>query len=548
MSKNKKNNKSGWLVKLFVVLVVLSIIGNIIDGIIYDYNTPSDNYNNKTFKIIASSDNKVLDTELKKYAKKKRIDIEINYYDTLDVIDRLNSGEKYDAILLSNSMWLSKLDTNVVKTSSLRSTSITPVIFGIKDSKAESLGFKNKKVYTSDILEEIKKGNLTFSMANPLTTNSGISAYLELLTNLSGNPEILTKEHLENEKLREELKDFFKGISRTSGDEDFLETSFINGDYDATFTYESSIININKQLEAQAKETLYAIYPVDGVAISDSPFVFIDNQVEKKKDMFVSIQEFLLSDDGKKVLLENGRRTWYGGINEKAPKDTFNPEWGINTKEYITPIKYPSMAVINEALALYQSEFRKPVHVVFCLDYSGSMAGAGIEELREAMKYVLTEDDLTVSFNDKDIIDVIPFSSYVSTAWSTSTTDYHSSLIVAGGYSREELLDKILDKHTGGQTALYDAAYEAVSILANDKNSEYVSSVILMTDGQANVGSFSEFSRKYYNLNTEIPVYGITFGNASESQLMQISNLTNGKVFDGKNNLVLAFKKVRGYN
>ena len=131
----------------------------------------------------------------------------------------------------------------------------------------EELGFVGKKVYTKDILNKIKSGELTFSMANPTTTNSGASAYIEILYNLAGSPEVLKSSDLKNENLKKELIKFFEGIKRTSGDEDFLEKSFVNGDYDAAFTYESSIININKQLEKENKELLYAVYPVDGVAI-----------------------------------------------------------------------------------------------------------------------------------------------------------------------------------------------------------------------------------------------------------------------------------------
>ena len=429
------------------------------------------------------------------------------------------------------------LDSSKVKTSSLRSTSITPVVFGIKDSIAEKLGFKNKKVYSSDILREIKNGNLKFSMANPITTNSGASAYFEILTNLSGNPEVLKSSHLQDSKLKSNLKDFFKGIVRTSGDENFLETSFINGDYDAAFTYESSIININKQLQASNKETLYAIYPVDGVAISDSAFVYIDNKDDYKKEVFNEIQKYLLSDSGQRLLLESGRRTWYGGINKNAPSDIFNPKWGINTKEYITPIKYPSIAVIKEAFELYQTEFRKPIHVVFCLDYSGSMSGNGIDQLTNAMREIFTTDDMTIKFSEKDKIDVVPFSSNVRDTWSTSD-----------GFTLEEILEKIENEYVSGSTALFPAAEEAIEILNKENQDEYVTSVILMTDGVGNVGSFDSFKNKYNSVNKEIPVYGITFGRASESQLNSISYLTNGKVFDGKNDLTLAFKKVRGYN
>ena len=538
--KTQKKSNTGLIIFLIIFgFIFFNIIFDSVDDIEYDDEdyTPKEKYNDKTFSIISSSENKILDESLRKFASKNNINIAITYTDTLNVIDKLNSGEKYDAILMSNSIWLSMLDSNTVKTSNLRSTSITPVIFGIKESKAKELGFVGKKVYTKDILDKIKSGDLTFSMANPTATNSGASAYIEILYNLAGSPEVLNSSDLKNEKLKKELIKFFEGIKRTSGDEDFLEKSFINGDYDAAFTYESSIININKQLEKEKKELLYAVYPVDGVAISDSPFVYIDNKNEDKKKNFLKIQEFLLSSDGQEILLQNGRRTWYGGINANAPKDVFNPKWGINTTDYITPIKYPSMSVMKEALALYQTELRKPVHVVFCLDYSGSMYGNGIKELRNAMKYILTEADVLISFTDKDKIDVIPFGSDILATWSTSK-----------GLSKNTILNNINNLNLNGSTALYPASIAALKILENENEDKYVSSVILMTDGLANVGTFSSLVQYYNKINKEIPIYSITFGDADEDELGQIADLTNGKVFDGKTSLIEAFKKVRGYN
>lgn len=538
--KTQKKSNTGLIIFLIIFgFIFFNIIFDSVDDIEYDDEdyTPKEKYNDKTFSIISSSENKILDESLRKFASKNNINIAITYTDTLNVIDKLNSGEKYDAILMSNSIWLSMLDSNTVKTSNLRSTSITPVIFGIKESKAKELGFVGRKVYTKDILDKIKSGDLTFSMANPTATNSGASAYIEILYNLAGSPEVLNSSDLKNEKLKKELIKFFEGIKRTSGDEDFLEKSFINGDYDAAFTYESSIININKQLEKEKKELLYAVYPVDGVAISDSPFVYIDNKNEDKKKNFLKIQEFLLSSDGQEILLQNGRRTWYGGINANAPKDVFNPKWGINTTDYITPIKYPSISVMKEALALYQTELRKPVHVVFCLDYSGSMYGNGIKELRNAMKYILTEADVLISFTDKDKIDVIPFGSDILATWSTSK-----------GLSKNTILNNINNLNLNGSTALYPASIAALKILENENEDKYVSSVILMTDGLANVGTFSSLVQYYNKINKEIPIYSITFGDADEDELGQIADLTNGKVFDGKTSLIEAFKKVRGYN
>ena len=61
---------------------------------------------------------------------------------------------------------------------------------------------------------------------------------------------------------------------------------FLNGSYEAVVTYESSIININKKLEQEGKETLYVLYPIDGVSISDSPLAYINNGNESKEEEF----------------------------------------------------------------------------------------------------------------------------------------------------------------------------------------------------------------------------------------------------------------------
>ena len=536
-----KKKNSGLAIFIIIVLflyLVPRIIGGIFNklmDILDGSDKPTYVYNDDTFSIITTPENKSLEDTITKYLSKKGLDVQIVYADNLEIVDKLNSKETYDAIWASNSIWLNMLN---ISTSDLKaSTSITPITFGVKKSKAEKLGLIGKSVRMKDILELIQKGELTFSMANPITTNSGASSYLNILSTLAGNPDVLTSEHLQNEKLKHDLKTFFSGLARTSGDEDFLETSFINGNYDAAFTYESSIININRELEKQGKETLYAIYPVDGVTVSDSPLVYIDNKNDKKKEAFLYLQEFILSGDGQEMLLNLGRRTWYGGTTDNAPKDIFNKNWGIDTTKYISSIKYPSDKVIKEALELYQSELRKPVHVVFCLDYSGSMYGTGITELQNAMNYILGEKALSsmIQFSTNDKIDILAFASSVSAPQSST------------GANTDILLNYINTHNTGGATALYPAATEALKLLENESN-EYNTSIILMTDGEGNVGSYNDLSTYYHNLKNEIPIYSITFGEADVNQLNKMASLSNGKVFDGKNDLVQAFKMVRGYN
>ena len=69
-----------------------------------------------------------------------------------------------------------------------------------------------------------------------------------------------------------------------------------------------------------------------------------------------------------------------------------------------------------------------------------------------------------------------------------------------------------------------------------------------MTDGWPNVGKYSDLENTYKAIDQQIPIYSIMFGDANEYQMKQIADLTNAKVFDGKSDLVKAFKEVRGYN
>lgn len=495
--------------------------------------------NNKTFSILSSSENKDLENVIMDYANKKGYDIDIEYAGTLDIMNKLNQDSKdYDAVWTSNSIWLYMLNnSNLVKNS--KYTSINPVIFAIKNSKAKELGFVGKDIKTQDIVDAISMGKLKFSMSNPTSTNSGASAYLGFLSTLAGNPEVLKEENLNDEQLKTKLKNLFTGLERTSGSEDFLEEIFLKSDYDAVVTYESSIININKKLENEGKETLLAVYPIDGVSISDSPFGYIDNKNDNKKEIFEDLQGYILSNEGQKLLQEKGRRTWYGGVNDNVDKKIFNPDWGIDTKKYITPVKYPSTKVIKQALNLYQTELRKPVHVAFCLDYSGSMSGNGYDELMDAMDYILTDKAANdfIQFSDKDKIDIIPFGTKVFDTVSTTN-----------GLKTENLLVKIHDLKPSGMTALYPAGIRALEMLKDENQDEYNTSIVLMTDGLANQGTFKELREEYSKINKEIPIYSIMFGSADKDQLEDIAKLTNAKVFDGKTDLVKAFKEVRGYN
>lgn len=536
MGNESKKRRKESITQIFIVFIIILVI-YIIVGV--SSNTSSGSVFSNGLNILSSYENADLEDSIKSYARKKMISLNFTYMGDLDIIDELNANsKKYDAVWIANSMWLYMLD-NPYLASESKSISISPVVFGVKKSKAESLGLTSGNVSNSLILDLIMDNKLKYVMPSVTKTNTGATAYMGFLNSLAGNPSMLTEEDLEDTSLISKLTNLFKGVERVSGDENFLREMFLNNSlYEAVISDEASLININRELSKRGEEELYLIYPTDGVAVNDSTLGFIGSD-RAKKSKFLVIQDYLLSEDGQKMLNKVGRRTWYGGVSDDVDKDVFNPTLGIDTTRYLNVTRFPSKKVMTKAINLYIESIRKPSHTVFCLDYSGSMYGEGVRELTSAIKYILSYNEASsdkLQFSKNDKITVITFGDNVRNVWTTDS-----------GYETDVLISNVEKSRASGGTALYDAVERGLDILSKESD-DYTKTIIAMTDGEVNIGSFNELSSYYNSLSEKIPVYSITFGNASEYELSRIASLTNAKVFDGKKDLLKAFKEVRGYN
>lgn len=365
-----EGNKRVSVLFIFLIVLIIVFIANIVN--LFKKQEPEksavgeniSNNNQATeelsnFKLISSSENEGIDEFLTKYAKSQNIDLEIEYAEDKDIVDTLNSGEKYDAVWVSDSIWLNMLE-DTVHIVDAKSTSINPIVLAIKEDIAENLGFTKNDIYSKDIVEKIKDGSLNICMAAPTQTNTGISTYLYFISIISGTPGVLKSEYLEKQEVKNELVSIFKVVEESSS-ENILEKLFLNGDYNAIITYESSIISINQELENNGDKIIYALYPKDGVYVSNSPFAYIDNEDSEKKAVFEKLQEFILSDDGQEMLSSKGRRAWYGGISDFANKNIFKLSWGIDTTKYITPINFQDIETIKKFIELYQSELSEKI-------------------------------------------------------------------------------------------------------------------------------------------------------------------------------------------
>ena len=157
-------------------------------------------------RIISGSENAELEPILEEFAEQENIRIEMTYQGSLDIMRLLGEEEiPYDAVWPASSLWLTVGDTEH-RIKHAESISITPVVFGIRKSLAEELGFTGREVSVSDLLQAIQSGKLRFCMTSATQSNSGASAYIGFLYALLGNPEVITEEDLQSESLKTQMK------------------------------------------------------------------------------------------------------------------------------------------------------------------------------------------------------------------------------------------------------------------------------------------------------------------------------------------------------
>ena len=493
----------------------------------------------QSLRILSGSENQELEPILEDFSRESGIRVEMTYQGSLDIMRVLEQDEiAYDAVWPASSLWLNVGDTGH-RVKHGESVSISPVVFGIRQSLAEELGFVGREVSVRDILDAITAGKLKFCMTSATQSNSGASAYIGFLYALLGNPDMITEEDLENEQLQSDIQALLSGVDRSSGSSDWLKDMFLEGGYDAMVNYECLIIQANEELESRGEETLYVVYPYDGLTLADSPLGYVDNGDDDKETAFLELQEYLLSENVQNEIQRTGRRTGYTGISDET-RDVFRTDWGMQPDRVLSTMRMPSTDVLFQALNLYQTDFKKPSLSIYCLDYSGSMSGKGNEQLVAAMEQLLIQENAEKNFlqASKDEVNVLIFFDDQVLAEYTA---------VGSGTELEALYDKVESQDTGSGTDMYVAAEEALQVLSHYDLSQYTPAVILMTDGMSG-GSFDAFMEQYQELGEDVPVFSIMFGDADSEQLEELAAATNARVFDGREDLIDAFRKVKGYN
>jgi len=495
--------------------------------------------------IVSGSENKSLEPLVKQLGHAHGVNVAITYLGSVDIAREIQKGtaSSYDAVWPASSLWIALGDTqHVVKHS--QSIMRSPVVFAVKKSVAERLGWIGKDITVRDILTAAETENLRFAMTSATQSNSGASAYLGFLHAFAGGPEVLTQAHLHEPQVQEQITRFLGKVHRQSGSSgwlmDLLRQHYEQ--FDAVVNYEALVIEANQQFEAQGQAPLYVFYPVDGLTIADSPLAYVDRGQAVKEKAFLQLQAALLDDQGQRQILASGRRVGRVGMQlGTVDRSVFNSAWGIDVARVLSPITLPSGEVIREALMLFQTAFRKPSLTVYVLDFSGSMQGEGAAQVKAAMRTLLDPEmasQYLLQASPRDVATVIFFNSHPTTPLTVTGNDPQAL---------RNVLRQIIDKEPGGGTNMYAATRAALRTLESyeQRIGAYHPAIIVMSDGKSK-GHMSEVQQA--SLWQDVPVYTILFGEADPEQMQQLAAMTSGRMFDGRTDMIQAFREAKGYN
>jgi Ca-activated chloride channel homolog len=527
---------------IFVIILVSVFLGESENG-----NSPftKSEIDGVELQIVSGSENETLEPLIEEFNEETGAKVEMNYLGSVDILLKLNRQEtgEIDAVWPASSLVLNLTDNSNLKhnQSILRS----PVILGLKKERAESLGWTDdNSIKVEELLTALSQNEFKMAMTNATQSNSGLSGYLAFLQAFAETEDVLTVQDLEKTAVQDQTRALLNLVNRSSGSSGWLKDLFLEeyDTLDAMINYEALVIETNQELVKQGKEPLQAIYLEDGMVVADSPLAYLDKGEDKKEEAFLKLQEFLLSERVSNDLLSKGRRTSLGlnvDVNQNNLSSVFKSEWGIKSEIPFVTLRYPTKEVIEEMLNLYQISLRKPSLTVYVIDVSGSMQGNGLNNLKKAMQTIANQQSAKQYFlqaSPRDISIVIPFNNEVMEPRRFE------------GNEEQTIRDfnlTITGLQAGGGTDMYSPLLEAFEIIEEEEGiTEYFPAVILMTDGR----SANEEALDQLSSNQDIPVFPIMFGQAEEGQLDKIVEVTSGRVFDGREDLVEAFRKAKGYN
>ncbi|WP_066371126.1 VWA domain-containing protein [Herbidospora mongoliensis] len=399
----------------------------------------------------------------------------------------------------------------------------SPVIVGVSTRAAHRLGWDRRPATWADIAAAAASGRFTFGMADPARSDDGLNALVAAATALTGPGALQPGEE---HRAAPRLAGLFTGQRLTANSTSWLVRTYRDGfGADGLIGSESEILSADATLPPEHR--LIPIHPADGTVTADHPLSLLATS-PAAKDAFQRLTRWLRTQPVQERI---------AGLTRRRPIVS-GARVAVELSARQFQIPFPAdLDTVDALVHAYNDNLRLPGRTVYVLDTSGSMKGARLARLKEALS------GLTGTFRRRERITFLPFAMEPGAA---STVDIPETGPTGG--TLREIRTYVENLTAGGDTAIYDSLVRAYDLVGIGKGR--IRSVVLLTDGENTSGrGFEAFARFHRGLpGAAPPVFAIVFGDADRAEMDRLAKLTSGAAFDATSSaLSLIFQEIRGY-
>jgi Ca-activated chloride channel family protein len=424
-------------------------------------------------------------------------------------------------------------------------TVLAPIGFAMWRPMAEALGWPDKPISWDKLvtlssnplgwesLGHQEWGQFKFGHTHPDFSNTG----LLMLTALAYSTEGKTSGLTANEVYSDEVVNAFRDLEQNTYHYGIQNRPLMQilaqrgpGYLHAITSSEAEVLKANAEFASTLPYPLVFIFPSKGTYWSEQPYCILNSDwVSKEQKQGAEIfNDYLLENNQQEMAIQYYLRP----VDEKIP--LHNPialENGTDPRimRSVVPALASPSADVAAAVKDVFHQTKKKATIILLLDTSASMEG---DKIRNA---VASSVNFVNRLDKNDQIYVLGFGG--------------ENLVYDLGGGRagdvaESLTQKLSGVYADGNTPMYDAVCQAVSMINAFSNDDKTNSdnrlygIVLLSDGVDTASNRTEnqmFNCLPSGENVEgVKVFTIAYGDDADADLMlRIANRTNGKTFTG---------------
>jgi len=312
----------------------------------------------------------------------------------------------YDAIWLSSEDHLRLHPQAAAKFDGTAEIMSSPVILGVRAVSMKRLGWDAGSVSWAELAAQAAQGRFTFGMTDPAESYEGLAALTAAATALADGGALQPGGQ---DRAAPRLTGLFRAQSLKGATTSWLlrtyRDSLRNGSasvVDAIVGHESEILAFNASHSPE--ERLVPVAPTEGAITTDHPLSLLATASALAKDAYQRLTGYLrTASTQRRIMRLTHRRPIIGEV-------PLSPE--LAARQPFQTLLPAQPATVDGLLDAYNERLRRPGRTVYLLDTSGSMKGARLKKLQEALTGLTAADTAAphTAFHRSEQVTFLPFS------------------------------------------------------------------------------------------------------------------------------------------